>query len=60
MSHIIGVVYLVVGVIMANNYGYFVGITNFADLPNILSAVLAVALWPLLLVGVNLNIAFAK
>jgi uncharacterized membrane protein YhdT len=58
MTHIIGIVYMVVGVVMANNYGYLAGITGFNDLSTILSAVLAVVLWPLLLIGVNLHITF--
>jgi len=47
------VIYIVVGVIIANNQGYLL---NVASLSDILSAVLAVSLWPLLLVGINLNI----
>ena len=55
IHHIISVVYFVVGLMVANGYGYF---ANIDSLQNILSAVLAVFLWPLLFVGVNLNLAF--
>ncbi|MGZ6572362.1 MAG: hypothetical protein ACXVHJ_15030 [Solirubrobacteraceae bacterium] len=47
------VVYLVVGVIVAASHHYF----QHADtLKPILSALLAVVLWPLLLLGINLHI----
>jgi hypothetical protein len=55
IQHIISVVYFVVGVIVANGYGYF---TDIGSLQSILSAVLAVFLWPLLFVGVNLHLMF--
>jgi len=50
---LIGVVYLVVGVVVAANHHYFAHVN---DIRQVLSAVLAVLLWPLILVGVNLNI----
>jgi hypothetical protein len=50
----ITIIYVIIGIIMASNRGYLVGLGSLA---NILSAVLAIALWPLLLVGVNLHIA---
>ncbi len=46
-------VYLVVGVVVASSHGFF-GHLN-ALLP-ILSAVLGVALWPLVLLGVDLHL----
>lgn len=47
------VVYLIVGVIVASSHNYF----QHADkLKPILSALLAVVLWPLLLLGINLHI----
>lgn len=57
-SRVISIVYIVVGVIMANNYGYLGDLNNLGTLPHIVSGILAVALWPLLLVGVNLNVVF--
>ena len=52
-SGLVGLVYLVVGVVIASSHHYF---THASTLKPILSALLAIALWPLLLVGVNLHI----
>jgi hypothetical protein len=46
-------VYVVIGVIVANSHKYFVHLANFKA---VVSIVLAVILWPLLLVGVSLHI----
>ena len=52
-SGLLSIVYLVVGVIVASSHHYF----KHADtLKPIASAVLAVLLWPLLLLGINLHI----
>jgi hypothetical protein len=48
-----GVVYLVVGVAIAATHHYF---AHLSTLKSIASAVLAVILWPLLLLGINLHI----
>ena len=53
LSSIIGVVYLVVGLVVASSHAY---LTNINTLMPILSAVLAVLLWPLILVGVDLHL----
>jgi len=50
---LLGVVYLVVGVAIAATHHYFV---HLQTLKTIASAVLAVVLWPLLLLGINLHI----
>jgi hypothetical protein len=50
---ILGVIYLVVGIVVANSKNYFENLDNVKPL---VSAVLAVVLWPLLLIGVNLHI----
>lgn len=50
-----GVVYIFIGVIIASNRGYLNGL---GSIPHLLSAVLAVALWPLVLLGINLELAF--
>lgn len=50
---IINVVYVVVGVIVASSHHYF---RHVDTLKPIASAVLAVVLWPLLLLGINLHI----
>lgn len=52
-SSIIGLVYLVIGLIVASGHAYFTHLT--AVMP-ILSAILAVVLWPLVLLGINLHI----
>lgn len=50
-----GILYIIIGVIMASNRGYLSGL---GSIPHLLSALLAVALWPLLLLGVNLQLTF--
>ena len=52
-SGLISLVYLVVGVLVASSHDYF---TNASTLKPLLSALLAVGLWPLLLLGINLHI----
>jgi hypothetical protein len=49
----IGLVYLVVGVAVAASHHYF---KNLDTIRLILSAILAVVLWPLLLLGIDLHI----
>ena len=50
-----GIIYIIIGVIMASNRGYLAGL---GSIPHILSAILAIALWPLLLLGINLQLTF--
>ncbi|MFO0954970.1 MAG: hypothetical protein U0526_00285 [Candidatus Saccharibacteria bacterium] len=50
-----GVIYFLIGVFMASSRGYF---ADLGTIQNILSALLAIILWPLLLFGVNLNLTF--
>jgi hypothetical protein len=52
-SGIGSVIYLVIGLILASSHHYF---THADKLKPLLSAVLAVALWPLLLLGISLHI----
>ncbi|MEA2132652.1 MAG: hypothetical protein QOC68_561 [Solirubrobacteraceae bacterium] len=52
-NRIVSLVYLVVGVLVAASHHYF---AHANTLKPLLSAVLAVALWPLLLVGISLHI----
>jgi hypothetical protein len=52
-SRIIGLVYVVVGVVVASSHHYF---SHANTLKPLLSALLAVVLWPLVLVGINLHI----
>jgi hypothetical protein len=49
----LGLVYLIVGVAVAASYDYFEKLDNVR---RALSAVLAVILWPLLLLGIDLHI----
>jgi hypothetical protein len=52
-SKIVLVVYAVVGVLVANSHHYF---AHLSGAKPVISAVLAVLLWPLLLFGVNVHI----
>ena len=49
----VGVIYLVVGAVVAATHDYF---EHIDTLKQFLSAVLAVVLWPLILIGINLHI----
>jgi hypothetical protein len=51
--NLLGVIYLVAGAIVAATHHYF---TNLHTIQQIGSAVLAVLLWPLLLLGISLHI----
>jgi hypothetical protein len=53
VNSLIGVIYLVIGVVVAASKDYF---ENLDTAKRILSAALAVLLWPLLLFGVDLHI----
>jgi hypothetical protein len=50
---IMPIAYLVIGVIVASQHHY---LAHLDSIGHIVSAALAIVLWPLLLVGVNLNI----
>jgi FtsH-binding integral membrane protein len=52
-SSIVGVVYLLVGLVVASTHAFF---TDLNALMPIVSAVLAVLLWPLILLGVDLHL----
>jgi hypothetical protein len=53
LRNILVIVYLVVGAVVANSHQYF---AHLNSLTSVLSALLAVVLWPLILVGVSLHI----
>jgi hypothetical protein len=53
INSLLGVVYIIVGVAIAGTHHYF---RNLDALKPIVSAILAVLLWPLVLLGVNLHI----
>lgn len=48
-----GVIYIIIGLVVANSQGYLA----INDIGGLISAILGVVLWPLLLFGVNLHIA---
>jgi hypothetical protein len=48
-----GIIWLIVGVIIASSHHY---LTHVGALKPIVSAVLAIALWPLVLLGINLHV----
>jgi hypothetical protein len=50
---LIGVIYIVIGVLVASTHHYF---RHLHSLKPIVSAVLAVVLWPLVLLGANLHL----
>ncbi len=50
---LLGLIYLAIGVFVANQKDY---LDNLETVKRVLSAVLAVLLWPLLLLGVDLHI----
>jgi hypothetical protein len=50
---LLGVIYVIVGAVIANSHHYFERIDTFR---RFVSAVLAVALWPLILLGIDLHI----
>ncbi len=53
IRRIISVIYIVVGLVVANSHSYFVGLNSIKP---IASAVLSVLLWPLVLLGINLHL----
>jgi hypothetical protein len=52
-SKVFVVIYLVVGLIVANSHHYF---AHLSGIKHLVSAVIAIVLWPLVLFGVNLHI----
>ncbi len=53
MRGLLPVVYLVVGLVVASQHHY---LGSLNDLSHIVSAILAVVLWPLVLLDVNLHV----
>ena len=51
------IVYVVIGVIVASQHGYY---ADLGSLSHVLSAVVATALWPLILLGANLHLSLAN
>ena len=52
LSSVVGIVYIVIGLIVASGHGYFSDLNR--TMP-ILSAILAVLAWPLVLIGIDLH-----
>jgi hypothetical protein len=52
-ARLLGLVYVIVGVAIAASYDYF---ERLDTLRQILSAILAIFLWPLVLLGIDLHI----
>ncbi len=52
LRRIFPVIYLVIGVLVASQHGY---LAHLNTISHIFSAVLAIALWPLVLLGINLT-----
>lgn len=50
---LLGLIYLAIGLFVANSKDY---LDNLETVKRVLSAILAVLLWPLLLLGVDLHI----
>jgi hypothetical protein len=48
------IIYLIVGVVIASSHHY---LNHVSTLKPIVSALLAIILWPLLLLGINLHIS---
>ena len=47
------IIYLIVGLVVASSQGY---LGSLGTIPNILSALLAIVLWPLALLGVGFHL----
>ena len=54
-SPILSLIYIVIGVFVASDHHYLEHLDN---LDRIVSAVIAIALWPVLLFGANLHVHF--
>jgi hypothetical protein len=50
---LLGTIYLVIGVVVAATHDYFVDVNTIKE---IVSALLAIVLWPLLLLGISLHV----
>jgi hypothetical protein len=57
MPRLAPIVYIVIGVIVASQHSYYAHLATFSQ---VLSAVVATALWPLVLLGANLHLTLAS
>jgi hypothetical protein len=53
LSSIVTLAYVIIGLIVASTHAY---LTHLTTIVPILSAILAVLLWPLVLLGINLHL----
>ena len=53
LSPLVATIYVVIGIFVANDHDYF---RSMSAIKPFISAVLAVLLWPLILLGINLHI----
>lgn len=54
MSGIWGLLYIIIGVVVASTHGYLGAV--FSSIPHLISALLAILLWPAILLGANLHL----
>lgn len=54
MPRLASIVYVVIGVIVASQHSYY---TSLGSLSQVLSAVVATVLWPLVLLGASLHLS---
>jgi hypothetical protein len=57
MPRLAPLVYVVIGVIVASQHSYY---AHLGSLSEVLSAVVATALWPLILLGADLHLSLAN
>jgi hypothetical protein len=53
MRGLVGIVYLVIGIIVAADRDYF---DHLGNIDNLASALFAIALWPLLIIGIDITL----
>jgi hypothetical protein len=57
MPRLASIAYIVIGVIVASQHSYYAHLGSFSQ---VLSAVVATALWPLILLGADLHLSLAN
>jgi hypothetical protein len=57
MPRLAPIVYVVIGVIVASQHSYY---AHLGSLSQVLSGVVATALWPLILLGADLHLSLAN
>ncbi len=54
LSGVIGLVYMIIGVVVASSHGYLA--SALTSIPHLISVILAIFLWPAILLGANLHL----